>query len=72
MIVVVGANGIAAWSMRLAQGHARQLVCINDNFAIDIPHIQPRAPRQILNQMRIHSEQLNGQTVSISEISIFS
>lgn len=71
MILVVGATGIAAWNMRLERGHARQLVCLNDGFAIDIPHAAPKAPRQILNQMRLHSEELNGRTVSVSEVSLF-
>ena len=70
MILFVGATGIAAWNMRLVRGHSREAVCLNDGFSIDIPHVAPKAPRVILNQMRLHSEELNGRTVSVSQISL--
>lgn len=68
MIVFVGANGITAWNLRVRFAASRQLVCLNDGFSVDFPIRAAKNPRQMLVAMREHSEQLNGRTLSVSEI----
>lgn len=69
MIVVVGANGIAAWEVITRRGIGRRLVCLNDAFVFDFPNAAPRNPRAMLVAIRDHSEALNGRTLSIADLS---
>jgi hypothetical protein len=68
MIVVVGANGVAAWVVRTWMGRPRQLVCLNDQFIAEFPFPGPTVPRRMLVDMLQHSEALNGRTLSVGTV----
>ena len=70
MFVVVETTGIAAWQMHSVLGISRELVCVNDGFAIDIPLRAAKNPRAQLVAMREHSESLVGRVLSVSEINL--
>lgn len=68
MIVVVGSNGVAGWMLRERRNAFRRLVCLNDQFTIDLESSGPRNLRTALVAMLAHSEVLNGRTLSVGEL----
>jgi len=71
MIIWVGTTGMTGWQRHEVLGTKREIVCLTDGFAIDIPLRAAKNPRGVLIAMRDHSETHTGRTVSVSELPNF-
>lgn len=68
MIVIVGAMGVTAWSLRSPRGGPRRLVCLTDQFRIDVDDATLPSARAALVAMVQHSTDLVGQVRSVGAV----
>lgn len=68
MIIFTGATGLTVWLARTPIGKPRSLVCLNDGFVLQWPARGEGGLRNIVSALRLHSETLNGRTVSIGQL----
>lgn len=68
MILFVGERGRTLWQRYTARGARMTWRCLNDQTEINVDDRETRNVRALFRAMDQHSEELNGRTLSVSEL----